>query len=49
LNLLFVDAILVGHAQLMNIETELPMSASDINWAISLFYLAYVRNDVTGL
>jgi hypothetical protein len=37
------DNVVLGHAELMGINTDLNLSISESNWAISLFYLAYVR------
>ncbi len=48
LNHSFVDVTLLGHAKLMTIKSKLSMSSSDMNWAISLFYLSYVRKWCNG-
>jgi hypothetical protein len=41
---LFIIAnTLLGHAKLMGIGSDLKLSQSEINWAVSLFFLAYVR------
>ncbi len=37
------DNILLGHAELMGIQTDLNLSQSENNWAISIFFLIYVR------
>lgn len=38
-----IDDVFVGHTKLMGIQTDLHLSDSESSWAISLFYLAYVR------
>jgi hypothetical protein len=37
------DDVYLGHAKLMGLETDLHISPSETNWAVSLFFLAYVR------
>ncbi len=43
LELLIIANILLGNAKLMGIESDLNLSHSEFNWAVSLFFLAYVR------
>jgi hypothetical protein len=38
-----LNYILLGHAEVMEIKTDLKLLQSESNWSISLFYLAYVR------
>ena len=38
-----------GHAKLMGIETDLHMSRTESDWAISIFFLAYVRKHMSEL
>jgi hypothetical protein len=42
-NSIIDDRAHLGHAKLMGFDTDLRMSQSESNWAVSLFFLAYVR------
>jgi hypothetical protein len=45
--LFIIDDTFAGHAKLMGIETDLHMSRSESDWAISIFFVAYVRKYIS--
>lgn len=40
-----IDDLHLGHAMLMDIETDLHLVGNEIAWSVSLFFLAYVRKE----
>jgi hypothetical protein len=48
-SLFIIDDTFAGYAKLMGIEKDLHMSSSETDWAISIFFLAYVRENISRL